>query len=139
MSSDSSAQLWSLKVSDNPIIDATTAHVTDHLPISVGRAVGLITKFSGTYNADPSLIIQGSNDKVIWTNPYNIPTDPSTGNITPLILLLTEAFSKTGQDDAINGMNDSAFPYRYFRVKYDPNENTGAATTIEYQLALLRN
>ena len=110
-------------------IDITSAGNTDPISLTTAYSTFSITfAFTGA-NADPKLIFEGSNDKTTWTNMYSKVTNAETGDVTPIKVLMTKAFSDTA--DGVNSVSGENIPFSNFRITIDPNgATTGTMVAI---------
>ena len=112
-----------LKVSNNPVIDASASTTTDAFSVDSSMEWSLIAVKTGT-DGDPTIEIEGSNDGTNWKNPYKDPDAPAN----PLIMTL---------DEAENSAFDDIFPFEQYRVKTEPNGTTTG--TLSYVLSIFRD
>ena len=112
------SKIIELKVSDDPLIDASATTETDVLTIEGLNNYSITFVKSGT-DGNPIVEVLGSNDGVNFVNPY-FEDNGSTA----------WTFELT---DTINGTEDAFdFLFKFFRIKTIPNGTTTG--TLNYFL-----
>lgn len=111
-----------LKRGGSTTIDITTDGVTDYLVLSDAFSTFSLTfGFTGA-DADPKIILQGSNNNVEWFNMLSDVTDLNTGVVTPIKPLMTKAFSNT--TSGVSSISGDNIPFKYFRLGIEANGTT---------------
>ena len=112
------AQQIELKVSDDPLIDASATTETDAITIEGLNNYSISFIKTGT-DGNPIVEIEGSNDGVNWSNPYK--EDNGTTVLTPEL------------DETVNSIRDGGnWLFSQIRVKTIPNGTTTG--TLNYIL-----
>ena len=110
-------------------IDITSDGNTDAIVLSDAFSTfSLSFAFTGA-DADPIIILQGSNDNTEWFNMLSDITDLNTGAVTPIKPLMTKAFSNTA--NGVSSISGDNIPFKYFRLGIEANGSTTGSMGVD--------